>query len=55
MSKIFNGISVNLKTQQILGYHKLKGHSYPNIIEATFSFPKFVASRKIQFIPTIHS
>ena len=40
------GISVNLKIKQILGSHKLKGHAYPKIIEASFSFPKFVTSSK---------
>ena len=43
---MLSGISVSLKIQQILRSHELEGHTYPKIIEATFSFPKFVASSK---------
>ena len=32
--------------QQILTSHELKGHAHPKIIEATISFPKFVAPCK---------
>ena len=46
MQKISSIHQFNLKIQQILGSHELKRHPYPKIIEATFSFPKFVASCK---------
>ena len=35
-----------LKIQQILGSHEEKGHAYPKIIEAIFSFSELVASYK---------
>ena len=44
MQKISSLYQFNLKIQQILGSHELKGYGYPKIIEATFSFPEFVAS-----------
>ena len=46
MQKISSIHQFNLKIQQILGSHELKRNPYPKIIEATFSFPKFVASCK---------
>ena len=43
MPKISSIHKFDFKIQQILGSHKLKGLAYPKIIEATFSFPEFVA------------
>ena len=42
--RYWHGISVNLKIQKILGSNELKGHAYLKIVEATFSFHKFLAS-----------
>ena len=55
MQKISSIRQFNLKIQQILESHELKDHAYPKVIEATFSFPEFVASWKNQFIPTVYS
>ena len=46
MQKIRSVHQYNPEIQQILGSHELKGNAYPKIIEATFSFPQFVASYK---------
>ena len=46
IQKISSIHKFNLQIQQILRSHELKGHVYPKIIEATFSFPEFVASCK---------
>ena len=47
VQKISSIHQFNLKIKQILGFHELKAHIYPKIIERTFSFPEFVASCKI--------
>ena len=46
MQKIRSTHKFNLKIQQILRSHELKGHAYLKITEATCSFPEFVASCK---------
>ena len=44
MQKISSDHKFNFRNQQILGSQELKGYAYLNMIEATFSFPEFVAS-----------
>ena len=44
MQKISSDHKFNFRIQQILGSQELKDYAYLNIIEATFSFPEFVAS-----------